>query len=135
MLDSEKAAARVLLIGLEPGQELGEHEVEEHALVLVLEGSAELEAGGQSLQADAMTLVGFEPEERRPISSSGGTRLLLFLAPWPGLFLAPWPDLGTSGATSARPPRPAKPCGSNASAPPGRSGADTSGTSRGPSGT
>jgi hypothetical protein len=45
VLDSEEAAARVVLIGLEPGQELGEHEVEEHALVLVLEGSAEIEAG------------------------------------------------------------------------------------------
>jgi quercetin dioxygenase-like cupin family protein len=84
VLDSEEAAARVVLLGLEPGQELGEHEVKEHAFVLVLEGSVEIEAGGRSFQADAMTLVAFEPEEPRTISSSGGARLLLFLAPWPG---------------------------------------------------
>ena len=84
VLDSEEAAARVVLIGLEPGQQLGEHQVREHAFVLVVEGSVEVEAGGRSLQAAAMTLLGLEPEERRTISSSDGARLLLFLAPWPG---------------------------------------------------
>jgi quercetin dioxygenase-like cupin family protein len=84
VLDSEEAAARVVLIGLEPGQELGEHQVKEHAFVLVVEGSVEVEAGGRSLQTQTMTLLGFEPDERRTISSSAGARLLLFLAPWPG---------------------------------------------------
>jgi redox-sensitive bicupin YhaK (pirin superfamily) len=84
VLDSEEAAARVFLIRLEPGQELGEHQVREHASVLVVEGSVEVDAGDHSLQADAMTLLGFGPDERRTISSSSGARLLLFLAPWPG---------------------------------------------------
>ena len=34
VLESEEAAARAVLIGLEPGQELGEHEVKEHAVAM-----------------------------------------------------------------------------------------------------
>ena len=34
--------------------------------------------------ARAGTLLSFEPEERRAVSSAGGARLLLLLAPWPG---------------------------------------------------
>jgi quercetin dioxygenase-like cupin family protein len=84
VLDSEESAARAVLIGLEPGQRLGEHEVKEHAFVLVLEGSVEVEAGVETAQAAAGTLFLFEPEERHAVSSSDGARLLLFLAPWPG---------------------------------------------------
>jgi quercetin dioxygenase-like cupin family protein len=81
VLDSEKAA-RAVLIALEPG-ELGEHEVQEHAFVLVVEGTAKVEAGGESLEAGEGTLLVFEPKERRTLSSREGARLLLVLAPWP----------------------------------------------------
>jgi quercetin dioxygenase-like cupin family protein len=84
VLESEESAARAVLIGLEPGQRLGEHEVKEHAYVLVLEGNVEVEAGGETTQASAGTLFLFEPEERHAVSTSDGARLLLFLAPWPG---------------------------------------------------
>jgi quercetin dioxygenase-like cupin family protein len=84
VLDSEESAARAVLIGLEPGQRLGEHEVKEHAFVLVLDGNVEVEAGGEIAQASAGTLLLFEPEERHAVSSRDGARLLLFLAPWPG---------------------------------------------------
>jgi len=84
VLQPEESAARAVLIGLDPGQRLGEHEVKEHAFVLVLEGSVEVEAGGETAQAPAGTLLVFEPEERHAVSSSEGARLLLFLAPWPG---------------------------------------------------
>jgi quercetin dioxygenase-like cupin family protein len=84
VLDSEESAARAVLIGLEPGQRLGEHEVKEHAFVLVLDGSVEVEAGGETMAASAGTLFLFEPEERHAVSSGDGARLLLFLAPWPG---------------------------------------------------
>jgi quercetin dioxygenase-like cupin family protein len=76
--------ARAVLIGLEPGQELGEHEVKEHALVVVVEGTVQVESEGASVDAGAGTLLSFEPEERHAVSSSGGARLLLLLAPWPG---------------------------------------------------
>jgi len=51
VLDSEESAARAVVIGLEPGQRLGEHEVKEHAFVLVLDGSVEVESGGETAQA------------------------------------------------------------------------------------
>jgi quercetin dioxygenase-like cupin family protein len=76
--------ARAVLIGLDPGQELGEHEVKENAFLVVVDGSVEVEAGGESLDAGAGTLVRFDPEERHTVSSAGGARLLLVLAPWPG---------------------------------------------------
>jgi quercetin dioxygenase-like cupin family protein len=76
--------ARAVLIGLEPGQELGEHEVKEHAFVIVLDGEVQVESEGRSIDAGAGTLLSFEREERRAVSSSGGAQLLLLLAPWPG---------------------------------------------------
>jgi quercetin dioxygenase-like cupin family protein len=83
VLDSDEAA-RAVLIGLDPGQELGEHQVKEHAFVLVVEGSVRVEAGGETLEAQPGTLFTFEPDERRSVSSAEGARILLFLAPWPG---------------------------------------------------
>lgn len=83
VLDSDDAA-RAVLIGLDPGQELGEHQVKEHAFVLVVDGTARVEAGGEMLEAQPGTLFTFEPDERRTVSSAGGARILLFLAPWPG---------------------------------------------------
>src|SRR5581483_3455853 len=76
--------ARAVLIGLEAGQELGEHEVKEHAFVVVVEGEVQVEADGRSVAAGPGTLVSFEREERHAVSSAGGARLLLVLAPWPG---------------------------------------------------
>jgi len=83
VLDSDDAA-RVVLIRLDPGQELGEHQVKEHAFVLVLDGTVRVDAGGQSLDAPPGTLFTFEPDERRSVASDEGARILLFFAPWPG---------------------------------------------------
>ncbi len=76
--------ARAVLIGLHPGQELGEHQVKEHAWVVVVDGSAEVGAGGETIRADVGTLVHFEPDERHFVRSEAGAKLLLLLAPWPG---------------------------------------------------
>jgi len=75
---------RAVLIGLQPGQQLGNHQVKEHAFVVVLDGTARVEAGGETLEADAGTLVAFAPDERRIVASDEGARILLLLAPWPG---------------------------------------------------
>jgi quercetin dioxygenase-like cupin family protein len=75
---------RVVLIGLHPGQKLGEHQVKENSLLVVVEGRARVEAGGETVDAVAGTLVAFEPDERHSISTDGGAKLLLILAPWPG---------------------------------------------------
>jgi len=83
VLDTDEVG-RAVLIGLEAGQRLGEHEVKEHAFVLVVDGSARVEVGTDAVQAPAGTLFHFAPEERHAVYTDEGARLLLFLAPWPG---------------------------------------------------
>ena len=75
---------RAVLVGLDPGQELGDHQVKEYAFLFVIEGTAVVSAGEESIEASAGTLFFFEPDERRSVSSTGGARILLVLAPWPG---------------------------------------------------
>jgi quercetin dioxygenase-like cupin family protein len=76
--------ARAVLVGLEPGQELREHEVKERAWVVVVEGAVRIEAGDETVDGTVGTLVAFDPEERHAISAPKGAKLLLLLAPWPG---------------------------------------------------
>jgi quercetin dioxygenase-like cupin family protein len=76
--------ARAVLVGLDPGQQLGDHQVKEHAWLLVVEGVVRIRAGGEEIEARAGTLAHFEPDERRSVSSEGGAKLFLLLAPWPG---------------------------------------------------
>jgi redox-sensitive bicupin YhaK (pirin superfamily) len=75
---------RAILVGLEPGQELGEHEVRENAWLLPVAGSVEIEADDRRVQADPGMLVRLERGERRTVRSPAGSRILLLLAPWPG---------------------------------------------------
>ena len=83
VLKSENEA-RAVLLGLDPGQELGDHQVKEHAWIVVAEGAARVRAGGEEVEAVPGTLFHFEPDERHSISSEGGAKLLMLLAPWPG---------------------------------------------------
>ena len=83
VLDSADEA-RAVLIGLYPGQELGDHQVKEHAFLVVADGSVRIEAGGETLEAGTGTLVKFEPDERHVVASETGAKILLLLAPWPG---------------------------------------------------
>jgi quercetin dioxygenase-like cupin family protein len=76
--------ARAVLMRLDPGQELGDHEVKEYAFLVVIDGVVRVEAGGESREAGPGTLVIFEREERRTVASPNGARVLLLLAPWPG---------------------------------------------------
>ena len=76
--------ARAVLIALDPGQQLGDHQVKEHAWIVVVDGHAEFTGHGQTVDAPAGTLLHFEPDERHAVRSSSGARLLLLLAPWPG---------------------------------------------------
>jgi quercetin dioxygenase-like cupin family protein len=75
---------RAVLIGLNPGQQLGDHQVKEHAFLVVLDGTARIEASGETMEAAPGTLVAFDPDERRVVASDGGAKILLLLAPWPG---------------------------------------------------
>jgi quercetin dioxygenase-like cupin family protein len=76
--------ARAVLIVLDPGQELGDHQVKENAWVSVLDGSVSVSAGGETTEAAQGALFHFAPDERHSLRSDGGARVLLLLAPWPG---------------------------------------------------
>lgn len=76
--------ARAVLIGLNPGQKLGDHQVHENAYMVVVHGGVEVQSGGESVQAEAGTLVRFEANERHRVSTQEGARILLLFAPWPG---------------------------------------------------
>jgi len=84
VLHSQDGESRVVLIALEPGQELSEHQVKETALLLVVAGEVRVEASGDSVNAVAGELFHFKPDERHSVASAGGARVLLTLAPWPG---------------------------------------------------
>jgi quercetin dioxygenase-like cupin family protein len=75
---------RAVLIGLKPGQRLGDHQVKEHAFLVIVDGTAQVEADGETVSAGPGTLVAFEPDERHAVSTEDGAKILLFLAPWPG---------------------------------------------------
>jgi quercetin dioxygenase-like cupin family protein len=84
VLHSDDGAARAVLIVLEPGDELGDHQVKEHAFVVVVEGTVRVAAGGEAFEGGPGTLLQFQPDERHSLSSEAGARILLLLAPWPG---------------------------------------------------
>src|SRR5690348_5025273 len=76
--------ARAVLIVLQPGQELGDHQVKENAWVTVLDGEVEITGGGATATGRAGSMVRFEPNERHALRSPSGARVLLMIAPWPG---------------------------------------------------
>ncbi len=84
VLHSEDGEARAVLIGLKPGQRLGDHQVKEAALLVVVDGAVDVQAGVEQVSAGHGTIFRFDPDERHSISSASGARLLLVLAPWPG---------------------------------------------------
>jgi quercetin dioxygenase-like cupin family protein len=77
-------AARAVLISLEPGQALGEHQVKEGALVSVVEGTVRVESGGRTIEGQVGCFFSFDADERRSISTDTGARILMVLSPWPG---------------------------------------------------
>ena len=78
------ASARAVLVALDPGQALGDHQVKEYALVAVVDGSVRVEAGGETVEGETGCCFSFDADERRSISTDSGARILLVLAPWPG---------------------------------------------------
>jgi quercetin dioxygenase-like cupin family protein len=76
--------ARAVLIVLQAGQELGEHQVKENAWVTVIEGEVDVECGGDTVSGGAGTFMRFAAGERHTLRSEQGARVLLLLSPWPG---------------------------------------------------
>ena len=76
---------RAIVIQLPEGEQLQEHQVHERAYVVVLDGAVAIERGEETVRGTAGTLVHFEPNERRTLTATRDARLLLILAPWPGV--------------------------------------------------
>jgi quercetin dioxygenase-like cupin family protein len=85
VLHSQHGESRVVGIHLQAGQELGDHQVKEAALLVIVDGQVRVESGDESVDATAGMVFRFEPDERHAVSADGGdARILLVLAPWPG---------------------------------------------------
>lgn len=82
---SSSDAARAIVLDLEAGESLSEHEVHERAWLVVLGGEIEVAtAAGERASGGAGLLVEFAPGERHEVVATVKARLLLLLTPWPG---------------------------------------------------
>jgi quercetin dioxygenase-like cupin family protein len=84
VLRSDDGAARAITIQLPAGEQLQEHEVHEHAYLVVIDGEVQLTENGESETAGPGTLSHWVPKERHTVTATSDARLLLILAPWPG---------------------------------------------------
>ena len=76
---------RAIAIQLPAGEELQEHQVHERAYLFVADGEVEISHDGKSVSGGPGFLSHFEPNERRAVRALADARLVLVLAPWPGV--------------------------------------------------
>lgn len=76
---------RAIVIQLPADEQLQEHQVHERAYMVVLDGEVAVEHDGEVTAGGAGTVLHFEPNERRTVTAAQDARLLLILAPWPGV--------------------------------------------------
>jgi len=79
------AETRAIAISLPAGEEMQEHQVHERAYLIVIEGDVSISTDGETVSGGAGLLSHFAPNERRTIQARSDARLLLVLAPWPGV--------------------------------------------------
>ena len=85
VLRSDDDANRIILLALPAGERLQDHQVHEHALLILLDGELLIRAGEREERLGVHGLVYFEPGERHAVEAVTDSRLLLCLAPWPGV--------------------------------------------------
>jgi quercetin dioxygenase-like cupin family protein len=73
---------RVVVIDLQSGEELGDRQVRERAVLEVVTGRASIECTGETVECETGTLVTFDPGEQHSVRALADERLLLVLAPW-----------------------------------------------------
>jgi quercetin dioxygenase-like cupin family protein len=91
--------ARAIAINLPAGEELQEHQVHEHAWIIVADGEVELEAqNGGTVSGGPGLVVHTQPAEPHEVRAVSDARILLLLVPWPG---EGHPSLRAGGQASA----------------------------------
>lgn len=83
VLISEDGAQRVIAVNLPAGDLLQDHEVREHATLVLASGKLEIDADGTTTTASAGFVAHWEPHERHEVRAVEDSRFLLVLAPWP----------------------------------------------------
>jgi quercetin dioxygenase-like cupin family protein len=73
---------RVVVIDLQSGEELGDHQVRERAVLEVVAGRVSIECAEERVECETGTLVTFDPGEQHSVLALADARLLLLLAPW-----------------------------------------------------
>lgn len=76
---------RLVAIELPAGEELQEHQTHERTFLVVVEGQIDVVQDGRATTGGPGFLAHFEPKERREVRATTDARLLLVLAPWPGV--------------------------------------------------
>src|SRR3954468_17672394 len=80
VLRSDEGAARAIAIFLPADEQLKDHEVHEHAYLVVADGPVELGQGGETMTAGVGTVTHWAPQERHEVRATNDARLLLVLA-------------------------------------------------------
>jgi quercetin dioxygenase-like cupin family protein len=76
---------RAIVIQLPAGDGLGEHQVHERAYLFVADGEVQISKDGRVVTGGPGFLSHFEPAERHAVRAVSDARLVLVLAPWPGV--------------------------------------------------
>ena len=85
VLRSDDGAARAIAVNLPAGEKLGDHEVHEHAYLVLVQGALEITSqDGGSESGGPGFVAHWTPGERHEVSATEDSRFVLFLAPWPG---------------------------------------------------
>jgi quercetin dioxygenase-like cupin family protein len=83
---SSDGEGRAIAINLPAGEALQEHQVHERAFLVIASGQVEIsDAGGGTVTGGPGLLAAFDPKERHEVRAVEDSRLLLVLAPWPGV--------------------------------------------------
>lgn len=78
--------ARAVALHLPAGEELQEHQTHEGVYLVVVDGEVEIALDGSARAGGGPGFMAhFQPNERREVRAKSDARLVLILAPWPGV--------------------------------------------------